>query len=365
MRSCWTGTPIPPATSSSRSRLERAAHPLETDSPNCCFARSFASACSASRASPKTFTKTRSPSASKQIHARCSSRGRRVAAAASWLQPESRRIERYTASRSAFSRGSSNDVEVHVVHHVGEAEPCVGIGEAERAAGARRAEGAPARAQVELRSRSEEAERHPAGHAHHLVPRTLDVVDRGEARERRRSDAELRSSFRERRIGPRDRARRPDAVARRDLDLERSVDRSRSMSAKSIDFRSSDHGHRIRITNPLGTDGSARMARIGSEEPQLREPLVGNLRREPDVELDLQRLRDLLVEEPAERAVRRVDVADQLLHVEPDRHRVVAVSRPRLPRRLLPREHPSDVGRGRAGPRAAAARRSRPTPLRD
>ena len=79
------------------------------------------------------------------------------------------------------------------------------------------------------------------------------------------------------------------------------------------------------------------------EELQLREPLVGDLGRQPDVELDLQRSRDLLVEEPAERAVRRVDVADQLLHVEPDRHRVVAVSRPRRPRRLLPREHTRDV----------------------
>ena len=36
-----------------------------------------------------------------------------------------------------------------------------------------------------------------------------------------------------------------------------------SRSAKSIDLRSSDHGHRIRITYPLGTEGSARMARIG------------------------------------------------------------------------------------------------------
>ena len=35
------------------------------------------------------------------------------------------------------------EVIVHVVHHGGEPEPCVRIGEAERAAGARRAEGPP------------------------------------------------------------------------------------------------------------------------------------------------------------------------------------------------------------------------------
>ena len=40
--------------------------------------------------------------------------------------------------------------------------------------------------------------------------------------------------------------------------------------------------------------------------------------------------------------MRRVDVANQLLHVEPDRHRVVPVPRSRLPRRLLPREHTGD-----------------------
>src|SRR5437764_6531372 len=63
-------------------------------------------------------------------------------------------------------------VKVHIVHDVGEAEPRVRIGEAKRVPGTRRAEGAPARAPIEVRSRSEETERHPAGNTHHLVPRT-------------------------------------------------------------------------------------------------------------------------------------------------------------------------------------------------
>ena len=41
--------------------------------------------------------------------------------------------------------------------------------------------------------------------------------------------------------------------------------------------------------------------------------------------------------------MRRVDVADQLLHVEPDRHRVVPVPRSRLPGRLLTRERKRHV----------------------
>ena len=94
---------------------------------------------------------------------------------------------------------------------------------------------------------------------------------------------------------------------------------------------------------PLGDRRQRSNRAHGREEPQLREPLVGNLRREPDVELDLAEASRFPREESAERAVRPVDVADQLLHVEPDRHRVVAVSRSRYPSRLLPREHTRDL----------------------
>src|SRR5690606_32398211 len=79
------------------------------------------------------------------------------------------------------------------------------------------------------------------------------------------------------------------------------------------------------------------------ERPHPREALVGYLPREADVERQAERLRDLLVEEPAERAVRGVDAADELLHAQPDRQRVVAVARPWRPRRTLPRHHAGDV----------------------
>jgi hypothetical protein len=48
------------------------------------------------------------------------------------------------------------------------------------------------------------------------------------------------------------------------------------------------------------------------------------------------------VEEAPERALRRVDMPDQLLHVQPERHGVVAVARPGRPGWLLAREHARD-----------------------
>src|SRR5262245_46071321 len=56
----------------------------------------------------------------------------------------------------------------------------------------------------------------------------------------------------------------------------------------------------------------------------------------------MQRFCDFLVEELPERAMRGINAADDLLHVETDRHRVVAVLRPRSPRRLLSCEQAGD-----------------------
>ena len=48
------------------------------------------------------------------------------------------------------------------------------------------------------------------------------------------------------------------------------------------------------------------------------------------------------MEEAPERAVLGVDVADQLLHVQPERHGVIAVACTGRPRRFLAREHTRD-----------------------
>jgi len=49
------------------------------------------------------------------------------------------------------------------------------------------------------------------------------------------------------------------------------------------------------------------------------------------------------VEEAPQRAVRGIGAAQDLLHVQPDRHRVVAVARTRRPCRLLAREQPREI----------------------
>src|SRR6185436_7785377 len=61
--------------------------------------------------------------------------------------------------------------------------------------------------------------------------------------------------------------------------------------------------------------------------------------READVEVQVEPSGKLLMKEPAERAVRGIDSADELLHVQAERHGVVPVSGPGRPGRSLTREH--------------------------
>src|SRR4029434_379649 len=65
---------------------------------------------------------------------------------------------------------------------------------------------------------------------------------------------------------------------------------------------------------------------------------AGDFGGQANVEIDAEGPGDLLVEELSERPVRRVHAVDDLLHVEADRHRVVAVSRTGWPRGCLPRK---------------------------
>src|SRR6185436_8757652 len=62
-----------------------------------------------------------------------------------------------------------------------------------------------------------------------------------------------------------------------------------------------------------------------------------------DMEIETERHRDFVLEEAAQRAMRGIDAADELLHVQPDRHGVVTVTRARRPRRLLAREYAREV----------------------
>ena len=131
---------------------------------------------------------------------------------------------------------------------------------------------------------------------------------------------------------------------------------------KSIDLLSKDHGqkdpqhHRVR----QGVEGSVTAAPwAGLERAAAPQESRSPMDSRPE------RPRDLLLEEPAERAPLRVDVADQLLHVEPDRHRVIAMSRPGASRRSPAREHLAYSGRRPPrGPRPAAVRRSVDHPAR-
>src|SRR4029453_12363022 len=73
-----------------------------------------------------------------------------------------------------------------------------------------------------------------------------------------------------------------------------------------------------------------------------RPPGLRPVARQADLEVEPERLGDLLVEELTERTVSRVDMADDLLHVQPERHPVIAVARSRDPSRPLSREQARD-----------------------
>src|SRR6185436_4684947 len=66
-----------------------------------------------------------------------------------------------------------------------------------------------------------------------------------------------------------------------------------------------------------------------------REPGVRDFFRETDVHVLPERLGDLLLKELSETAMPWIDSAEQLTFIEPETNRVVGLTRPRLPRRLL------------------------------
>ena len=66
-----------------------------------------------------------------------------------------------------------------------------------------------------------------------------------------------------------------------------------------------------------------------------RQTRIGNLGGQSDVELERQRARDLVLEEPTQAAPLGIDAADQLALVEADRYRVIAAASSRFPGRRL------------------------------
>ena len=82
----------------------------------------------------------------------------------------------------------AGQVEARLVHHVGEADPGVGIGESERATGPRGTEGVVRRAEETERRRLAEAERERRVDAEHLV---MDALGGREGGARRRCSTSL------------------------------------------------------------------------------------------------------------------------------------------------------------------------------
>src|SRR5579859_7640435 len=74
-------------------------------------------------------------------------------------------------------------IEIQLVHHVCVAEVPVWIGEGERTARAGRAEGSDARAERDVRARSEKTERVVRGEFHDFVSRTRELRRRRDSRE--------------------------------------------------------------------------------------------------------------------------------------------------------------------------------------
>ena len=83
--------------------------------------------------------------------------------------------------------------------------------------------------------------------------------------------------------------------------------------------------------------------RGGTREPLDRgDPLGRHFFGQPEVELEAERLGDLLGKEAAETASLRIDAADQLALVPADAESVIAVPRARFPRRRLARDRVGD-----------------------
>ena len=84
---------------------------------------------------------------------------------------------------------------------------------------------------------------------------------------------------------------------------------------------------------------------------------IGQLCRQPDVELDIERFRDFFGHEHGKTATRGIDPPQELVLVPAQAEAVIAVPRPRLPGRRLGRAIPSAIA-SRSATRAASIRSS-------
>ncbi len=136
------------------------------------------------------------------------------------------------------------------------------------------------------------------------------------------------------------RARRADAAAGRHLELAR-VDALRVAhhlgagvhSERAVDVRVvAEHHHQQAHRKARAAEDRRRVGMAQRREPRVRQRL-----RHPDVHVESQRVRDLVLEEPAERPVARIDPPHQLPFVETESEPVVALPRARWPGRPLTR----------------------------
>src|SRR3954471_4408158 len=205
------------------------------------------------------------------------------------------------------------------------------------------AERSTIRPEQERMERPGEAQRERGRHLEHLVvpaaPRRERIAR--QLRHRLLADAEIVAAAGERVVRAGDRAGRADAAAGGELD--------RPVLAR-VERRDAAHpGVRERLERgrPRVEEGEAhagrQVARLRQGAPGVnalypRETRARRPRRQPEVEVEAERLPHLLGEEGPEGTSRGIDPPDQLALVPAEAHAVVAVALARPPDRALARD---------------------------